>query len=289
MEAQGGSLRGLTDFLKFIRFSHTIFALPFALASMFAAAGGVPSMRTFAGIIVAMVMARTAAMTFNRVADWEIDKRNPRTAGRHRLVRRETAIAVCVVSSLGFVVAAWSLNVLCLILSPVALGIIFFYSLTKRFTDLAQLFLGLALAVAPVGAWIAVTGTLSAPPLILALAVLLWVTGFDLIYASQDYEIDLRDGLRSLVVKLGKVGAFRAAMALHAGAFVTFIVFGISLRMGGLYFSSLVVVLGALLFEHMEVRRGTVDSINRAFFVANAVVGIAFVTGVVLNCLEPVL
>jgi len=273
----------VANFLRFIRFSHTIFALPFALAAMFVAAGGWPGLRVFGGVIAAMIFARTAAMTFNRVADWEIDKRNPRTEGRHRLTTRRSAIAACVASSLGFVASAWWLNDLCFVLAPVALGIVFFYSLTKRFTHFAQLFLGLALAIAPVGAWIAVTGSFDLPPLLLAVAVLLWVTGFDLIYASQDYEVDVREGLKSLVVRLGVARSFQVAVGLHIAAFFALIAFGFAAGLGMAYYTSLAVVLAALVYEHLEARRGSVASINRAFFVANAAVGVAFLLGVILD------
>src|SRR4029077_14379714 len=181
-------------FLTFVRFSHTIFALPFALGSMFVAAHGLPSPRIFNLIVLAMVFARTAAMTFNRLADWEIDKRNPRTEGRHRLVSKSFAMAACVSSAILFVATTWLINPLCFALSPVALAIVFFYSLTKRFTHAAHFFLGLALAVAPIGSWLAVTGEFAAPPLMLGASVLLWVAGFDIIYASQDFEVDKREG-----------------------------------------------------------------------------------------------
>ncbi len=273
------------DFLRFIKFSHTVFAMPFALGAMFVAAGGLPSWRVAAGVVAAMVFARTAAMSFNRLADWEIDRRNPRTEGRHRLVSRGAAAAACLAGSTGFVLAAGSLNRLCLALSPAALGIVFFYSLTKRFTDFAQFFLGLALAVAPVGAWLAVTGSFALPPLVLALAVLLWVAGFDLIYATQDFEVDVRERLRSMVVRLGVPGALRLAVRLHVAALAGLAAFGIAADMGGIYFCSLAVVVAALAFEHAEVRRGGVEAVNRAFFHANAVVGAAFVAGTLLDCL----
>ena len=195
-------MNSLADFLKFIRFSHTVFALPFALGAMFVAARGLPSLPTFAGILAAMVCARTAAMTFNRLADWEFDRRNPRTENRHRLVDKNIAAAWCLASAAGFILSAWTLNTLCLLLAPAALVIVFFYSLTKRFTHFAHFFLGLALSVAPVGAWIAVTGRLDFPPLVLAAAVLLWVAGFDLIYATQDYEADKREGLHLSLIHI---------------------------------------------------------------------------------------
>ena len=273
------------DFLRFIRFSHTVFALPFALGAMFVAAGGWPRARVAFGVVAAMVCARTAAMAFNRIADWEIDKRNPRTAGRHRLASRRLALAACIVCSAGFLVSAWWLNPICFVLSPAALGIIFFYSLTKRFTHFAQFFLGIALSVSPVGAWLAVTGAFALPPLVLALSVLLWVAGFDLIYATQDYEVDLRDGLRSMVVRLGVPGALRLAVWLHAGAFLGLAAFGLSARMGPVYFAAMAAVLASLIYEHLEARRGSIASINRAFFQANAIVGCAFVAGTLLDCL----
>ena len=153
--------------LTFIRFSHTVFAMPFALGAMLVAASGLPSPRIFGMVVLAMVFARTSAMTFNRLADWELDKRNPRTAGRHKLVSKPVAVGMLLASSAAFIVTTWGINSLCFFLSPVALLIVFFYSLTKRFTASAQFFLGLALAVAPVGAWLAVTGSFALPPLVL--------------------------------------------------------------------------------------------------------------------------
>ena len=267
------------DFLQFIRFSHTVFALPFALGAMFVAARGLPPLPTFAGILAAMVCARTAAMTFNRLADWEFDRRNPRTEHRHRLVRKNVAAAWCLASSAGFLLSAWSLNRLCLLLSPVALGAVFFYSLTKRFTHFAHFFLGLALSVAPVGAWIAVTGRLDFPPLVLASAVLLWGAGFDLIYATQDHEADKREGLHSMVVRLGVRGAMKLAVWLHVAALAGLAGFGLAAGAGGIYLASLGVIAAALVYEHLQARRGDVASINRAFFQANAIVGVAFVAG----------
>jgi len=271
------------DFLRFIRFSHTVFALPFALGAMFVAAGGLPPVPVFLGILAAMVCARTAAMTFNRLADWEFDRRNPRTENRHRLVGRSAATIWCLAASAGFIVAAWSLNPLCLLLSPVALALIFFYSLTKRFTHFAHFFLGLALSAAPVGAWMAVTGTWDFPPLVLAAAVLFWVAGFDLIYATQDYEVDRREGLHSMAVRLGVRGAMRLAILLHVLALAGLLGFGFAAGAGVAYFSSLGIVTAALFYEHIEARRGDIASINRAFFHANTIVGVAFVAGTFLD------
>lgn len=264
-------------FFQFIHFSHTVFAMPFALGALFVAAGGLPSARVFLLVIVCMIFARTAAMTFNRVADWEIDKRNPRTTGRHRLVSRPVAVAACAASALLFVTTTYFLNPLCFQLSPVALLIIFFYSLTKRFTDLAQFFLGLALAVGPVGAWLAVTGSFALPPLILAAGVLLWVAGFDMIYATQDYEIDRREGLHSMVVRLGIRPALACAVILHVGAAGALAGFGLAARLGPIYFGGVAAIAAALVYEHRLAGRGDVAAINKAFFQSNAAVGAIFV------------
>jgi 4-hydroxybenzoate polyprenyltransferase len=264
-------------FLSFIRFSHTIFALPFALGSMFVAADGFPSWRIFSLVVLAMVFARTAAMTFNRLADWEIDKRNPRTAGRHQLVSKPVAIAACLVSSLLLVATARLINPLCFALSPVALVIVFFYSLTKRFTDSAQFFLGLALAIAPIGAWLAVTGSFALPPIVLGASVLCWVAGFDIIYATQDLEVDQREGLRSMVVRLGLSRALALATLLHALALTGFLFFGVAARLGPIYFLGLGLVGAGLIYEHLLAGKGTVAAINRAFFQVNAAVSAIFV------------
>jgi 4-hydroxybenzoate polyprenyltransferase len=264
-------------FLSFIRFSHTIFALPFALGSMFVAAHGLPSFGVFVLVVLAMVFARTAAMTFNRLADWEIDKRNPRTAGRHKLVSKPVAIGACVVSALLFVATSWFINPLCFALSPIALVIVFFYSLTKRFTYGAQFFLGLALAVAPIGAWLAVTGSFALPPLVLGASVLCWVAGFDVIYATQDLEVDRREGLRSMVVWLGLPRALALATLLHAFALTGFLFFGAVARLGPIYFLGLGLVGAGLIYEHLLAGKGTVAAINTAFFQVNTAVSATFV------------
>lgn len=270
----------LRNALTFIRFSHTIFALPFALGSMLVAARGLPSARTFGLILAAMVTARTAAMAFNRVADWEMDQRNPRTAGRHKLMSRTGAIALVLASAAAFVFVSWLINPLCFALSPVAVLIIFFYSLTKRFTHYTQLFLGLALGVAPVGAWLAVTGSFDWPPLVLAAGVLLWVAGFDLIYATMDYEFDRGAGVRSMVVRFGIPASLRLAVALHTAMFLLLIAFGWVAALGAWYFGSLALVAAALVYEHRSAAKLDLGAINDAFFKSNAFVGVVFVAGV---------
>jgi 4-hydroxybenzoate polyprenyltransferase len=275
----------LADALRFVRFSHTIFALPFALGSMLVAAGGLPGWKICGLIVLAMVFARTAAMVFNRLADWEIDKRNPRTAGRHRLLPKPAAIVLLAVSVAGFIGTTWFINPLCFWLSPVALAIVFLYSLTKRFTHFSHFFLGLALSVAPVGAWLAVRGRFDLAPLALALAVLLWVAGFDIIYATQDHEFDRAEGLHSLVVKLGLHRSLVAAEVLHWLMLVVLGGFGWLAGLRGIYFGGLVLVAAALVFEHRSARSRDVMGINRAFFQSNAFVSVVFVAAVALDLL----
>jgi len=233
-----------------------------------------------AWIILAMVFARTAAMCFNRVADWEIDKRNPRTSERHRLLSRPSAIGLLVCSSAAFILTAWLINRLCFWLSPVALAIVFFYSLTKRFTSFSHFFLGLALSVSPVGAWLAVRGRFDFPPLVLALAVLLWVAGFDMIYATMDAAFDREAGLHSWAVKRGVGAVLSWAQALHAGMLAVLAWFGWLTGLGTAFWLAMLVVAGALLYEHRAASKADVGAVNRAFFEANAVVGIAFVLGI---------
>lgn len=266
--------------LRFIRFSHTIFAMPFALGAMLVAAEGLPSWWLFGLILLAMVFARTAAMAFNRVVDWEIDKRNPRTVERHTLISRSGAIALLVANAAAFVITTWFINRLCFWLSPVALAMVFFYSLTKRFTSFSHFFLGLALAVAPVGAWLAVRGHFDLPPLVLALAVLLWVAGFDMIYATLDMAFDRSVGLNSWAVKRGVEGSLAWAQGLHVAMFGVLVVFGVVAKLGAGFWSSLAVVLGALIYEHRVASRRDVGAVNAAFFNANAFVGLAFVAGI---------
>lgn len=263
--------------LQFIRFSHTIFAMPFALGAMLVAARGMPSWRIVGLIALAMVLARTAAMIFNRVVDWEIDQRNPRTVDRHTLVSRPVAIALLVFSSAAFIGSTWWINPLCFWLSPVALIIIFFYSLTKRFTSFSHFFLGLALSVSPVGAWLAVRGHFDLPPLVLALAVMLWVAGFDMIYATLDEAFDRSAGLHSWAVRRGVDGARRMAGALHWVMWTVLGIFGWEIHLGVAWWIGWVMIGLVLIWEHSVASRGDIGSTNAAFFKANAIVGAIFV------------
>ncbi|MDQ3198204.1 MAG: putative 4-hydroxybenzoate polyprenyltransferase [Verrucomicrobiota bacterium] len=271
---------GLSRFLQLIRFSHTVFALPFALGALLVATQGRPSARLLFLVLVCMVCARTAAMLFNRIVDWRLDQRNPRTAMRHQLLSRSSAFLLLILSSAAFVAAAAAINRTTFFLAPVALAIIFFYSLTKRFTAASHFFLGLALAVAPAGAWIAATGQLALAPLLLGAGVVGWVAGFDLIYATQDYEFDRRERLHSLVVQLGIARSLRLAQILHLAMFAALIAFGFAASLGAIYFCGLPLVAGALFFEHRSAARLDLAGINRAFFQSNAFVSAVFLFSV---------
>src|SRR3982750_3993087 len=266
-------------FLRLIRFSHTIFAIPFALAALVVAANGWPSLRTLLLVIVCMVCARTAAMLFNRIIDWSLDQRNPRTASRHLLVSKLSAVVLLILASAGFLLAASAINRLTCTLAPVALALIFFYSVTKRFTNATHFFLGLALAIAPIGAWIAQTGHINIAPIVLGAGVVCWVAGFDLIYATQDYDFDRREGIRSLVVKLGITRSLRLAQLLHLLTFAALIAFGIVANLSALYFWSMPLIAGALVYEHRTEKRD-LAGINRAFFQSNAFVSAVYLVAV---------
>jgi 4-hydroxybenzoate polyprenyltransferase len=272
----------VSRFLRLIRFSHTIFALPFALGALVVAANGLPSLRTFLLVVVCMVFARTAAMLFNRLVDWSLDQRNPRTASRHLLVAKSAAVVLLIVSSAGFILAAGAINRLTFLLSPVALVMIFLYSLTKRFTSATHFFLGLALAIAPVGAWIAQTGRIDLAPLVLGVGIICWVAGFDLIYATQDYDFDRREGIRSLVVELGITRSLRLAQLLHLAMLAALIAFGSMAQLGLFYYAAMPLVAAALVYEH-KTEKLDLAGINRAFFQSNAFVSAVFLIAVCVD------
>lgn len=270
-------------FLRLIRFSHTVFALPFALGALVVAANGLPNARTLILVIVCMIFARTAAMLFNRWVDWSLDQRNPRTASRHLLLSKSAVLILLIISSIGFVIAAAAINRLTFILAPVALGVVCFYSLTKRITSATHFFLGAALAGAPIGAWIAQRGDVDLPPFVLAAGVVCWVAGFDLIYATQDFDFDKREGIHSLVVKLGIPRTLQVAQLLHAIMLLALVAFGVLAHLGTIYFCAMPVVAAALVFEHRSAKGLDVAAINRAFFQSNAFVSAVFLMGVCLD------
>ena len=282
-------MTGVRKYLEFVRFSHTVFALPFALASMAVAARvdrGWPGWRTFLLILAAMVCARSAAMGFNRIVDREFDALNPRTAQRHlpkgRITLTRAWILVCL-SAAGLVLAAWGLNPICFRLSPIALLVVCFYSYTKRLTDFSHFFLGLALALAPLGAWLAVRGQFDWPPGALAFAVVFWLVGFDIIYATQDYQFDKAQGLRSLPVRLGIVGSLRVARVAHAVMAGFLAAFGLISHLHMPYYVGLLIILVCLVRQHTLARKQDPVSLNVAFFRMNAVISAVFLAAVVVD------
>ena len=270
-------LHKISILLEMIKFKLTIFAMPFAFTGAFLAAGGVPELMVFLWIIMAMIGARTAAMGFNRIVDWKFDADNPRTANRAIPagdVRIGEAWAMVVLSAVLFFFACYQLNGLTLLLSPFALGLTLFYSLTKRFTSFCHLILGVALAFAPLGGWVAVTGTLSQYPYVLSLGVLFWVAGFDTIYACLDADFDKGAGLYSLPSRFGREGAFRLAVLFHLLAFIFFTMTGISRGLNYFYFIGLVITGGALFYQHLIVNPRDLTRIKASFFSMNGFISL---------------
>ena len=319
--------RGLSGLLVkwggFVKFSHTLFAMPFALASMMVASRehyfymegtkdglpelalrfGFPGVKLFVLIIVCMVCARTCAMAFNRIVDRKFDAKNPRTADRHLPageISLFSAWSLCFLSGAGFLIAAGFINTACLVLGPVALFFICFYSLTKRFTDYTHIWLGIALALAPVGAWIAVKGGTMAelflilplgqsllPPLVLGISVVFWLIGFDIIYAMQDFEFDRQHGLRSLVTAWGPKNALTAAFLSHMIMLGLILLYGILLKMRVAFLIGWLIILLCLAFEHWLARKRSLSWINASFFKLNALISSVFFFVVATEILFP--
>lgn len=280
-------LKRLGVFLEAIKFSHSVFALPFALISMMVAAGGWPSLWTLFWIVVACVAARTAAMCFNRLVDRRFDAANPRTAKRALVTGElsvEFVVAATGISAVVFFVAAGMLNFTCLVLAPPTLAVLLFYSLTKRFTRLSHFFLGLALGLAPIGAWIAVTGSIALTPLLLAAGVLLWVAGFDILYSCQDFEVDRKSPeLHSIPKAMGVAGAMALARKAHGACLALFFAVWWVAGLGPLFLLG-VAAMGALLqYQHRLVSPTDLSRIDAAFFLTNGLIAIGLFGVTVLD------
>jgi 4-hydroxybenzoate polyprenyltransferase len=275
----------ILSYASLIRFSHTVFALPFAFASLALAWPSHPvTPRIFLWIVVAMVGARSAAMGFNRLADRKFDALNPRTENwelPRGTVKVWEAAILTAVASLVFICAAYQLNPICFALSPVALAIVFFYSLTKRFTWASHLFLGLALSLAPIGAWLAVAEPPLmldelATPIFLGLAVVFWLAGFDTIYSLQDLKFDQKQRLYSIPVRFGVAGALRLSSFFHLGTAIALALVGITAELGIIYWFGFAAVSAILFWEHRIVTPNDLSRINKAFFDFNAYVSIGY-------------
>jgi 4-hydroxybenzoate polyprenyltransferase len=277
-------LKRLRLTLEMIKFEHSVFALPFALTGALLAfrEGGNDAAQIvgkLAWIVVAMVGARSAAMAFNRLVDATIDGRNPRTKMRHLpagMLSRGFSWGFVAASAILFFVAAAALNPLCLMLAPVALGIVFFYSFTKRFTSFSHLVLGFSLGIAPAAAWIAVSGSLDPRILWLTAAVTFWTAGFDVIYSCQDFEFDRAEGLFSVPRVLGIAGALRVAQVLHVLMILCLLALVHSLHLGALALAGVAAIVTLLIYEHSLVKADDLSRVNAAFFTMNGYVSVLF-------------
>ena len=270
-------LRKIKIILDMIKFEHTIFMLPFAIMSAFIASNGLPALDKLVWILVAMVGARSCAMAFNRLADAEIDKANPRTSMRAipaGLIAKGAVWAFTLVSAALLVFAAYNLNPLAFALSPVALVVIMGYSYTKRFTSFSHVWLGISLSIAPIGAWIAVTGQFDWTPMLLGLAVLLWTAGFDIIYACQDFDFDRKHRLYSIPAKVGIRPALWISSVLHV--VMVAVLLGVTLLtdLGVVYLVGVGIVIVILIYEHAIVKPYDLSRVNLAFFTLNGMVSL---------------
>ena len=263
--------------LEMIKFKLTIFALPFAFTGAFLAARGVPQGRVVWWVILAMVGARTCAMGFNRIVDARFDGANPRTAGRALPageVRMVEAWLMVIFAGIFFFYACYHLNHLTMMIAPFALSLTLLYSLTKRFTSFCHLILGVALAISPLGGWVAVSGSLTGYPFVLSIGVLFWVAGFDTIYACLDADFDRNVGLFSLPARFGRDNAFRLAVFFHILAFVFFALTGVTAHLNYFYYIGIVLTAGALFYQHILVNPRDLSRIQAAFFSMNGFISL---------------
>jgi 4-hydroxybenzoate polyprenyltransferase len=272
-----------------IKIQHTVFALPFAVMSAFLAAGGLPETKKLVWIVVCMVGARSAAMAFNRIVDFRFDMKNPRTQSR-ALPSGKIGVGnywvFLIASSALFVVSAWMLNPLAFYLSPVALAIVFFYSLTKRFTAFSHFWLGLAISIAPVGAWVAIREEISFTSLLLGAAVVFWLIGFDILYACMDVEADRKNQLHSIPERFGIETALKIAFASHAVMVIFLLVlWEPTVLLGWVYLSGVALVAGLLVYEHSLIKKDDLSKVNMAFFNVNGIISLGLMAFVIVDCI----
>ncbi len=270
-------MRVIRTLLDNIRFEHTVFALPFAYLGMVLAARGLPSWGQLLWVMLAMAGARTLAMSVNRIVDAAQDARNPRTAGRPIPSGRLSARSVWMLSAVSLVVllvAAWQLNPLCLMLSPLAVAVLVIYPYTKRFTWLSHWALGLADAIAPAGGWIAVTAAFAPETVLLAAAVGVWIAGFDLIYACQDVDFDRREGLHSVPARFGVAAALNLSVIMHVLTALLLAAVGLAMSLGWPFWAGWAIACGLLVYEHRLVSPTDLSRLNMAFFNVNGYIAI---------------
>ena len=286
---ESNSIKKVNNYLSLIKFSHTVFALPFAIIGYFLAityTDATFDLRLFALVILCMVFARSAAMAFNRFIDRKIDEQNARTAIREipaGVVKPKAALVFVIINCVLFVVTTYFINSLCFYLSPIALLVVLGYSLTKRFTALCHLVLGVGLALAPIGAYLAVTGAFSWLPLFFSFAVLFWVSGFDIIYALQDEAFDKSKNLKSIPVWLGTKGALTLSTVLHVFSALFVIYAGIYAHFNMWYWIGVVIFTGLLTYQHTLVKPNDLSKVNIAFFTTNGIASILFAVFVVID------
>lgn len=269
------TFKKIPSILSLIKFSHTIFSFPFAVMSAFLAAGGMPGVKQLLLIIAALITARSAAMSFNRLVDTPFDIHNPRTAYRVILQKEIGRINVwifTIICIILFITFAWLLNRLAFFMSPLAILVVFGYSYTKRFTHLSHFVLGLALALSPIGAWIGIAGTLTVTPLLLALAVVLWTAGFDIIYACQDLMHDIKSGLYSIPKQLGIKRALILSGILHLLMVIVLLALPRYTGLDIIYSIGVLIVAALLFYEHSLVKPDNLSRVNMAFFTVNGII-----------------
>ncbi len=279
----------IKDYTRLVKFEHTLFALPFAMIGFFLAyrqPGAVVSWKLFALVVLCMVFARNAAMGFNRWLDRGIDRINPRTTRREipaGVISPTAALVFVIVNAMLFILTTWFINRLVFYLSPVALFVVLFYSYTKRFTSFSHFFLSLGLAIAPLGAYLAVTARFDWPPMILSAIVFLWVSGFDIIYALQDEEFDKEQKLNSLPARLGKKSALRFSEIIHGVTAALVILLAVVIGGGGLHWAGVLWFTGLLLSQHLLVKPDDLRRVNMAFFTTNGVASVAYAIFVIAD------
>ncbi len=280
---------GLASYLSLIKFSHTIFALPFALIGFFLGIHHQPvadPFMLFVKVLLCMVFARSAAMAFNRYLDRDIDSKNPRTTMREipaGVISANNALFFVIMNSILFVATTWFINPLCFYLSFIALFVILFYSYTKRFTWLCHLVLGLGLSLAPIGAYLAVTATFSIIPLLFSIAVITWVSGFDIIYALQDDEFDRSQNLMSIPSAMGRTQALQFSTVLHMISALAIFIAGYAGSFSWMYYSGALIFTGMLVYQHRLVKPDDLSKVNLAFMTTNGIASVCFSVFVILD------